>query len=82
MSIIVRLIKERRKNGRRAYMRKRKDIVEGNIPYLKNSHKAGLWLARNEKNWVKIECAKDGNIESPEAIHQKIYAQVKKIIKK
>jgi dTMP kinase len=82
MSVILRLIKERRRNSARAYTKKRKDIVEGNVPYLKNSHRAGLWLAGRERSWVKIECAQDGKIESPEKIHEKIYTKVKKILKK
>jgi len=80
MNVILRLIKERRKNGQRAYTKKRKDIVEGNIPYLENSHNAGLWLAKHEKGWVKIECAREGKIEPPDVIHGKIYAKVQKIL--
>lgn len=81
MNIILKLIKERHKKTPRAYLGKRKDIVEGNIPYLENSHKAALWLAKTQKNWIKIECAKDGILESRENIHEKIYEKVKKILK-
>jgi len=81
MSIILRLIKERNKKVFRAYAGKRKDIVEGNIPYLSNSNKTGLWLVKKEKGWLKIECAKDGEIRARESIHQEIYEKVKKILK-
>jgi dTMP kinase len=81
MAIILKLIKERNRKNSRAYMGKRKDIVEGNIPYLTNSHKTALWLAKTQKGWIKIECAKDGILENRESIHQKIYEKVKKIIK-
>ena len=80
MSVILRLIAERQRKVSRAYLGKRKDIVEGNIPYLENSHKAALWLAHNQKNWVKIECAEDGEIQPREVIHGVIYEKVKKII--
>ncbi|MES3032349.1 MAG: thymidylate kinase [Patescibacteria group bacterium] len=81
MSIILRLIKERNKKVFRAYTGKRKDIVEGNIPYLSNSNKTGLWLAKTQTGWIKIECAQDGQIKTRESIHEEIYAKIKKIIK-
>ncbi len=81
MKIILRLIKERNKNTSRAYVGKKKDIVEGNIPYLTNSNKTALWLAKTQKNWVKIECVKNGSLSTREDIHQEIYEKIKKIIK-
>jgi len=82
MNIILKLIKERNKKSSRAYMGKKKDIVEGNIPYLTNSNKTALWLAKTQKGWVKIECVKGGVLNTPANIHEKIYEEVKKIIKK
>ncbi len=81
LAIILKLIKERNKNGKRAYTGKKTDISEGNIPYLKNSHKAALWLASTQKGWTKIECAKDGVLDTRENIHQEIYAKIKKVLK-
>ncbi len=81
MNIIFRLIKERNKKSFRKYLEKKKDIVEGNIPYLRNSQKSALWLAETQKGWVKIECAKGGEIDTRENIHGQIYEKVKKIIK-
>lgn len=81
MNIILKLIKERNKKNTRAYVGKKKDIVEGNISYLTNSSKTALWLAKNQKGWIKIECAKDGILESRENIHEKIYEKIKKILK-
>jgi dTMP kinase len=82
LKVILRLIKERNKKTYRGYVGKRKDIVEGDVSYLTNSNKAALWLAQRAKDWIKIDCAPDGVIDSRDNIHQKIYAKVKKIIKK
>lgn len=82
MGIILKLIKERNKKKHRAYVGKKKDIVEGNIPYLTNSQKTALWLAKTQKNWIKIECVKDGKLNTRENIHEEIYEKTKKIIKK
>lgn len=78
---IIKLIKERSKKTSRAYIGKRKDIVEGDIPYLTNSHRTALWLSRTQKGWIKIECAKDGVLETRENIHKEIYEKVKKVLK-
>lgn len=80
MKIILRLIKERNQESSRAYTGKKKDIVEGNIPYLANSNKTALWLSEKEKGWIKIECAESGEIKTREDIHKEIYEKVRKII--
>ncbi len=82
MKNILKLIRERNKKTARVYMGKKKDIVEGNIPYLTNSNKSGLWLAKMEKGWVKIECVKNGALRTREDIHQEIYEKIRKVIKK
>jgi dTMP kinase len=81
MPIILKLIKERNKKTSRSYTGKRKDIVEGNIPYLTNSNKTALWLAKTQKNWIKIECVKDEVLCSRELIHEEIYKEVKRRLK-
>lgn len=81
MNIILKLIKERNKKTSRAYMGKKKDIVEGNIPYLTNSSKAALWLAKTQRGWIKINCVKHKAINTRQNIHEEIYTKVKKIIR-
>lgn len=81
MNIILELIKERNKSTARAYTDKKKDIVEGNLEYLENSSKAALWLAKTEKNYVKIECADKSGIRTREDIHTEIYKKVKILLK-
>jgi predicted transposase YbfD/YdcC len=55
--------------------------VEGNIPYLTNSHKTADWLSKNQKGWIKIECAENDEIRTREDTHEEIYEKVKKILK-
>ena len=81
MNIITRLIKERNKNSTRTYLGAKKDLVEKDKKYMTNSNKSALWLAKTQKNWVKIECAKRDEIRSRPDIHEEIYEKVKKIIK-
>lgn len=81
MSIVLKLIDERSKKTIRAYLGKKTDLSEGNLAYLENSHKSALWLAQTQKSWIKIECAKNGELDTRENIHKEIYEKVKKIIK-
>ncbi len=78
--VVVKLIKKRNAQGTRAYLGNKKDIAEKDYAHLENSRKSALWLAKTQKNWIKIECMKNGELLRPEPIHEKIYAKVKKII--
>jgi dTMP kinase len=82
LPLILNLIKERNKNTKRSYVGKKKDIVEGDIEYLTNSHKSAVWLAKTQSEFIQIECSEKGKILSREIIHEKIYEEIKKIIKK
>ncbi len=82
ISIVLKLIKERNKNSNRGYLGKKKDVHEKDVNFLENSRKSALWLAETQKNWIKIECAKNGFLDTRENIHREIYGKIKKIIKK
>ena len=57
LPFILALIKERNKNSKRLYVGKKKDIVEGDIEYLTNSHKSAVWFAKTQPEFIQIECA-------------------------
>jgi dTMP kinase len=78
---VLRLIKERDYKGARAYLGSKKDVHEKDKNFLRNSIKSALWLAKTQKNWVKIDCMDRKELRSFENIHEEIYAKVKKIIK-
>ena len=86
ISIVLKLIKERNNGERRKYLGKKKanktDVHEKDVKFLENSRKSALWLAKTQKNWIKIECVKNGKIDTRENIHKKVYEKIKKIIKK
>ncbi|MBI2630704.1 deoxynucleoside kinase [Candidatus Nomurabacteria bacterium] len=78
--IVMKLIRERNKENNRAYLGKKKDVVEKDKNYMENSRKSALWLADTQKGWIKVECVKKGILDTRENIHEKIYEKVKKII--
>ncbi len=82
--IVLKLIKERNKKnstGDRSYLGKKKDVHEKDVNFLENSRKSALWLAKTQKNWLKIECAPKNMLQTREQIHEEVYGKVKKILK-
>jgi len=84
--IVLKLIRERNKKSNRKYLGKKKakkqDVHEKDVKFLENSRKSALWLAKTQKSWVKIECEKGGQMDTRENIHQKIYKEVARRLKK
>jgi dTMP kinase len=80
--IVLKLIKKRDSRETRTYLKKKKDVHEKDTKFLENSRKSAIWLAKTQKGWIKIECIKNGILERPVPIHEKIYEKVKKILKK
>ncbi len=82
IDIVLKLIKDRESSKmKRAYLKKKKDLAENDIDYQKNSIKSALWLSKNIKNFIKINCSEKGEILSREDIHEMVYKEVKKILK-
>jgi dTMP kinase len=79
--IILNLIKERDYQAKRQYLKRGADLHENNLDFLNNSRKSALWLVKKIPNFIKIDCAMGNKILSREAIHEKIYGIVKRIIK-
>jgi len=82
INIVLQLLKERNSSKmKRAYLKKKKDVHEVDVNFLKNSIKSALKLEKEVPNFIKIDCAPKKEILSREQIHEMIYTKVKKIIK-
>lgn len=82
LEISIKMMKERNLASKRNYLGNKKDVHEVDLDFQKNSRKSALWLSQKIKNFKKIECAKKGDILSRELIHEMVYEEVKKIIKR
>lgn len=81
ISVTQKLIKARVKTGvKRAYLRRKTDIVEYDLKYLNNSRKSALWLAKTQDYYRQIDCSNKGDILPREAIHEMVYKEVSKIV--
>lgn len=81
IEMVLKLIKDRNYKGARAYLGSKKDVHEKDRNFLKNSIESALWLAKTQKNWLKIECMESDILRSFSNIHEEIYGKIRKIIK-
>ena len=73
LKISKKLIKKRLK---KAYLNgSKKDIHEKDEKYLEKVRKMYLKLAKR-KNWIRIDCYRNGDILKKEEIHGKIYSKI------
>lgn len=83
INLSLKLIAERNSKMKREYLKKKKDVHESDVDFLKNSRESALWLSKTLPNFIKIDCADKGGkeIRTREDIHAEIFNKVKKIIK-
>lgn len=82
IDIVLQLLKHRDSSKmKRAYLKKKKDVHEADVNFLKNSIKSALKLEKEVPNFLKIDCAPKGEILSREIIHEKIYEKLKKVLR-
>ena len=67
--------------SKKKYLEGRKDIAEKNVAHLEASRRSALKLVGELNNFIKIDCTVAGKILSRAEIHQKIYKEVKKVLK-
>jgi len=56
---------------------KNKDMHESDIEFIKRTNEVYEFLCKENKNWIKIDCIKNGKLMSIEEIHKRIYESVK-----
>lgn len=66
-----------KKIGKRRYV-KGADIQEADVKHRQESEKMYLWLAKNKRKWVKIDCTENNKILPKNIIHKKILKILKK----
>lgn len=82
IKITQKLMIERDAKNVRQYLKRKGDVHENDPVFLENSRKSALKLIKELNNFVKISCVKGSNMRTREDIHQDVYSEVKKVIKK
>lgn len=73
-------LKQKITQRKKKYLKGRKDVAEENLAYLKNSRESALMLVKENKNWQKIECCQGMTCLPVEAVHERVFAIVDKIL--
>ncbi len=82
LEISLQLLKEKQSTDKKKYLAKgQKDQVESNIHYLLHSQQEALKLIKASNAWKKIQCADKKGILPREVIHERIYIEVKSLLK-
>lgn len=66
------------KKAKRSYTELKRDIHENNSDFLRRVEKSYLFLARENSEWRKIDCEKNGGILPIAEIEKKVYEVVRK----
>ncbi len=65
------------KKDKRAYIKgKKKDIHKKDKNHLMNARKQALELAKKNRNWIKINCLKNGKMMSAEDVGDLIWEKI------
>lgn len=78
--IAEKLLKTKSAEKKRKYSQGKMDVVESSKTYRENSRKSALKMVFSNNQWIRIPCTAKGVLMSPQEIHEKIYAEIKKII--
>ena len=68
-----------KKKGKRDYLRKKQDIHEKHMEHLEATRRMYQWLARNNADWVRIQCARTGAPRPVEAVAEKVWSLVSRL---
>lgn len=82
ISIVHELIADRDSKQDRAYKGKKKDVHESDPKHLEDARKSALKLVKELNNFVQIDCAPKKKLLTREEIHEQVYQEVKKVIRK
>ncbi len=75
------LLQSKEMKQKKVYLKKgQKDMVEENIKYLSESRANALKLVKKLNQWTKIDCTKKGELLSREAIAEKVWQAVEKVL--
>jgi dTMP kinase len=67
---------------KKKYLKGEKDVAEDNLIHLKLSRDSALQLAKDNKNWEKIECCEGMTCMLPEEVHERVFYIVRRMLGK
>lgn len=81
IAVTQKLLIEKGNKESKKYLEGRGDQHEDNPQHLEDAKQSGLKMIAENNNWIKIECAPNGNMRSIQDINDDIYNEIKLAIK-
>lgn len=78
--IVNQLLSRKRSEKDKKYSSGGRDGHESNLDHLRNAQKGYEYCVNKYKNWIAIDCVKNGQLLSPDKIHERIWKKVIKIL--
>ncbi len=70
------LLQNKNANGKKKYLKGKKDVYENDYNHLLSARQSALDLVKSENNWLNIECVRGGKMMSPEEISKNIWRKL------
>ncbi len=80
-AISRKLMEKENKSSKKKYQQGKKDVHETDPEHMLNAKKSAIKLIKKQNNWVKIDCTKNEELLSREAISEMVWKEVEKIAK-
>ncbi len=81
IEISQRLLSQEEQTRKKVYLKKgQKDLAETNVKHLAESRGNALRLVKKLNMWTRIDCSKKGELLSREAIAERVWQRVKKLL--
>jgi len=83
MPIVVsqKLLKTKDSQKKKTYLKGKKDIHESDLEHLSDAKNSAIELVKNNNNWIKISCAKNGKPLALEEISRNIMEKIMPLLR-
>lgn len=76
LEISQKLLKEKSAQNKKTYLKGKKDIYENDLKHLSDAKNSAIKLVKNNNNWIKIDCAKNGKPLAIKEISELVYKKI------
>lgn len=81
ISFSVNLLKEKKAQDKKKYLKGKKDIHENDLAHLMDAKESAIKLIKKLNNWTRINCVKNNTLMSIEEVGEIVWNSLEKIIK-
>lgn len=81
LAITQKLLRYKGQKKKKVYLKSgKKDVVENSIKYLSDSRESALKLVKKQNNWLRVDCARKGELLSRETVAGLVWKKIKAVL--